>query len=64
MYAYYGDEFTIEHPTSSGRQLNLWQISEELANRLIRIFLRDEHGRQPVHGATKRSALARQPPVL
>jgi hypothetical protein len=54
MYAYYGDEFTIEHPTSSGRQLNLWQISEELANRLIRIFLRDEQGRRPVYGATER----------
>ncbi|HEX9440292.1 MAG TPA: hypothetical protein VF909_11445 [Roseiflexaceae bacterium] len=54
MYAYYGDDFTIEYPTGSGRQLNLWQVSEEIANRLIRIFLRDEHGRRPVYGATKR----------
>jgi len=54
MYAYYGDGFTIEYPTGSGRQLNLWQVSEEIANRLIRIFLRDEHGRRPVYGATKR----------
>jgi len=53
-YAYYGDDFTIEYPTGSGRQLNLWQVSEEIANRLIRIFLRDEHGRRPVYGATKR----------
>jgi hypothetical protein len=33
--------------------MNLWQVSEELANRLIRIFLRDEHGRRPVYGASE-----------
>src|SRR3990170_4006191 len=54
FYKYYGDDFTVECPTGSGKQMNLYQVSEEIANRLIRIFLRDEHGRRPVHGATKK----------
>ncbi|HSB61758.1 MAG TPA: glucosidase, partial [Vicinamibacteria bacterium] len=28
----------------------LWNVAEELANRLIRIFTRDESGRRPAHG--------------
>ncbi len=31
-----------ECPTGSGKQMSLFQVSEEIANRLIRIFLRDE----------------------
>ncbi len=54
FYKYYGDDFIVECPTGSGKQMNLYQVSEEIANRLIRIFLRDEHGRRPVHGATKK----------
>jgi hypothetical protein len=51
LYAYYGDEFTIECPTGSGQQKTLWQVSQELALRLARIFLRDGEGRRPVYGA-------------
>jgi hypothetical protein len=53
-YRYYGDDFTVECPTGSGRQMNLFQISEELSRRLSRIFLRDETGRRPVYGATEK----------
>ena len=29
-YSYYGDEFTVECPTGSGRQMNLYQVAEEI----------------------------------
>jgi hypothetical protein len=29
-------------------------VSKEIADRLIRIFLRDEHGRRPVYGGTEK----------
>ena len=53
-YAYYGDSFKIECPTGSGVQLNLFEVSREIATRLSRIFLRDEHGRRPVFGGAER----------
>jgi hypothetical protein len=53
-YAYYGDAFTIECPTGSGRQMTLYQVAEELTRRLASIFLRDEEGRRPVHGGAKK----------
>jgi hypothetical protein len=54
LHAYYGDTFTVECPTGSGQQMTLWQVSQELALRLARIFLRDEQGHRPVYGgATK-----------
>ena len=33
-YTYYGDDFTVECPTGSGRQMNLYQVAEEIARRL------------------------------
>jgi len=50
-YMYFGDRFTIECPTGSGRHMTLYQVAEEITRRLSNIFLRDEHGRRPVHGA-------------
>ena len=29
-YTYYGDDFTVECPTGSGRQMNLYQVAEEI----------------------------------
>jgi hypothetical protein len=54
MYSYYGDDFTVECPTGSGRQMTLWEIAKEIAERLGKIFLRDEKGRRPVYGNTER----------
>ena len=54
FYLYYGDSFKVECPTGSGHQMNLFEVSREIANRLTRIFLRDEHGRRPVYGGTER----------
>jgi len=52
FYLYYGDNFKIECPTGSGHQMNLFEVSREIASRLTRIFLRDESGRRPVYGGT------------
>jgi hypothetical protein len=50
-YLYYGDALTVECPTGSGRQMNLYQVAEEIVSRLSRIFLKDEQGKRPVHGS-------------
>lgn len=50
FYRYYGDGLRVECPTGSGREMNLAEVATELAERLIRIFLRDAAGRRPVHG--------------
>jgi len=49
-HSYYGDDFTIECPTGSGRHMTLYQVAEELARRLSALFLRDASGRRPAHG--------------
>ncbi|MDN7024355.1 glucosidase [Methanoculleus sp. FWC-SCC1] len=54
LYAYYGDDFTVECPTGSGNRMNLYQVSEEISQRLTRIFLRDESGRRPVLGYVRK----------
>jgi hypothetical protein len=53
FYLYYGDNFKIECPTGSGKMMNLFEVSKEIADRLSRIFLRDERGRRPVYGGTE-----------
>jgi hypothetical protein len=53
-YAFYGNEFTVECPTGSGRQLNLYQVAEELGRRLTSIFLKGKDGRRPVNGGEKK----------
>jgi hypothetical protein len=52
-YAYYGDDFRVECPTGSGRMLTLYQVAEELTQRLARIFTLDEEGHRPVHGGVR-----------
>ena len=67
-YLYYGNSFTIECPTGSGKQMNLYQVAEEIGRRLSSIFLKDEQGKRPVHGGRAKipggSPLERLPPVL
>ncbi len=53
-HAYYGDGFTVECPTGSGRRMNLYQVAEEIAGRLTGIFLRDGQGRRPVYGGAEK----------
>jgi hypothetical protein len=54
FYLYYGDNFKIECPTGSGKLMNLFEVSKEISDRLTRIFIRDDHGRRPVYGATEK----------
>ena len=53
-HLYYGTSFTIECPTGSGKQMNLYEVAEEIGRRLSRIFLKDEQGKRPVHGTTQK----------
>jgi hypothetical protein len=53
-YAFYGNDFTVECPTGSGRLMNLYQVAEEIGRRLTAIFLRDDDGRRPVYGGTRK----------
>jgi len=53
-YTYFGDEFTIECPTGSGRRMTLYQVAEEITRRLASIFLRGKDGRRPVYGGTEK----------
>ena len=50
FYHYYGEDFRVEFPTYSRRELDLWQVSSELSKRLTRIFLRGKDGRRPFAG--------------
>jgi hypothetical protein len=54
FYCYYGDNFKIECPTGSGKLMNLFEVAQEITERLTRIFLRDETGRRPVYGGTEK----------
>jgi Mannosylglycerate hydrolase MGH1-like glycoside hydrolase domain len=51
-YLYYGDAFTIECPTGSGRVMTLFDVAQEITRRLISIFRRGPDGRRPVYGGT------------
>jgi hypothetical protein len=53
-YMYYGNDFTIECPTGSGRQMNLYEVAEELARRNCNLFLGDKDGRRPVYGGSRK----------
>jgi hypothetical protein len=50
LYGFYGPSFTVECPTGSGVQMNLFEVAREISARLGRIFLRDEGGARPVYG--------------
>jgi hypothetical protein len=47
---FYGDSFTVEMPTGSGREMTLRQVALELSARLTGLFLPDASGRRPSHG--------------
>ncbi len=54
FYLYYGDSFKVECPTGSGREMNLFEVAQELTWRLARIFLRDGNGRRAVFGGVEK----------
>jgi hypothetical protein len=50
QYAHLGNNFTVECPVGSGRQLNLLEVSQELARRLSCLFMPNKEGHRPAHG--------------
>jgi hypothetical protein len=50
-YGYYGPDFRVECPTGSGRQANLFEVAQEISERISRTFLVDGNGRRPVFGS-------------
>ena len=53
---FYGDTFTVECPTGSGKRITLGEAADELGRRLVRLFLPDAKGRRPCHGDDSRYA--------
>ena len=54
LFSYYGEDFTLEYPTGSGEQKDLFDIAQCVAERLAGIFLKDENGRRPVYGQSEK----------
>jgi hypothetical protein len=52
-HRFFGDEFTIEYPTGSGRKLSLDKVAADLSDRLISIFTNDADGRRACFGGTE-----------
>ena len=53
FHVYLGDDFKVECPTGSGRLVTLRQVADELARRLVSLFL-DQDGRRPVFGCSEK----------
>ncbi|MCW6036651.1 glucosidase [Spirulina subsalsa FACHB-351] len=54
FHHYLGDQFQVECPTASGQWMNLWQVSQDLSQRLLRLFLNDPSGCRPVFGGNNK----------
>ncbi|HEX2664660.1 MAG TPA: hypothetical protein VHM93_17650 [Candidatus Acidoferrum sp.] len=48
FHHYYGEDFKVEFPTHSNREVDLWRVAAEISRRLVHIFLRGRTGRRPV----------------
>lgn len=51
---YFGEDFKIEFPTGSGKMLTLWEVSQELSNRLANIFIKKADGTRAVYGSIEK----------
>ena len=54
LYQFYGNDFTVECPTGSGRRMTLFEVAMELTRRIERIFVRDEQGRRALYGGARK----------
>src|SRR6185436_13274905 len=50
QFAHLGADFKVECPVGSGRKLNLLEVSQEIAQRLSGLFIRNNEGGRPAHG--------------
>ena len=53
-HEFFGDEFKVEYPTGSGTELSFGEIAQDLADRLVSIWLPGPDGRRPLYGGTER----------
>ena len=49
-YHFFGETLRLEYPTGSGRAVSLQEITQDLAARLIGLFLPGADGKRPCHG--------------
>jgi hypothetical protein len=54
FYEFYGDGLKVECPTGSGKEMNLYEVAEELTRRLATTFTRDAAGRRAVYGDSRK----------
>jgi hypothetical protein len=54
LYQFYGDDFTVECPTGSGRFMTLFEVAREISHRLAGAFLCDGNGHRPIYGRTSK----------
>jgi hypothetical protein len=59
-HLFFGEEFTVEYPTGSGRQRTLGEVAADIQDRLISIFIPDTDGHRPCFGEV---ALLRDDPA-
>jgi hypothetical protein len=50
FHRYLREDFTVEFPTGSGRHCTLGEVADDLASRLVSLFLRGADGRRPAFG--------------
>ncbi len=50
FHYYYGNDFKIEFPVGSGKQITVQEAGVEITRRLTRLFLRDANGNRPCFG--------------
>jgi hypothetical protein len=50
----FGPTFSIKSLADGGQEVTLAQMAEEIANRMINIFVRGKDGRRPVYGGNKK----------
>ena len=49
FYAHFGNDFKVECPTGSSQYMNLNEVADELAKRLIWLFCQQADGSRPIH---------------
>jgi hypothetical protein len=52
--SYYGEDLRVECPVGSGTMLPLGAAADELARRLVSLFLPDARGRRPLFGGAEK----------
>jgi hypothetical protein len=51
---FFGDDFKVEYPTGSGEQRTFGEVGQDLADRIVAIWLPGSDGRRPLYGGTER----------